>query len=151
MRAVVQRVSRASVTVDGREVGAIGHGLLVLLGVATTDSVADAQAVADKLIRLRVFSDGAGKMNLSVEEAEGSLLVVSQFTLYGTTRRGNRPSFTDAAAPDHAEKLVEEVVSRLAGHGPPVATGEFGAMMEVDLVNDGPVTLIVESVGGRIQ
>lgn len=151
MRAVVQRVSSASVTVDGQVVGSIGPGLVVLLGISTRDSEADAATMASKLARLRVFRDDDGRMNRSLLDTEGSVLVVSQFTLYGTTRRGNRPSFTDAADPTRARPLVGLVTERLQAEGLTVATGEFGAMMDVALVNDGPVTLVVESEGGRIQ
>lgn len=151
MRAVVQRVSRASVSVDGETIASIGSGLLVLLGVAATDTSSDAEAIADKLARLRVFRDSAGKMNRSVHDVAGSVLVVSQFTLYGSTRRGNRPSFTDAADPEPAELLVDTVSERLVEHGLRVRTGEFGAMMNIELVNDGPVTLILESIDGRIR
>lgn len=150
MRAVVQRVSSASVSVDKEVVGTIGAGLLVLLGVSSTDSTSDAAAMAAKLARLRIFRDDEGKMNRSVLEAGGSVLVVSQFTLFGDTRRGNRPSFTVAAGPDLARPLVEEVADRLREVGLEVATGEFGAMMEVELINDGPVTLVIEAEGGRI-
>lgn len=151
MRAVVQRVSRASVTVDGRVVGEVGAGLAVLLGVGDGDTEADAKAVADKLAGLRIFADDAGKMNRSVVEHGGGVLVISQFTLLGDVRRGRRPSFVHAAAPDVADPLVQQVAERLAGYDLPVATGEFGAHMEVDLVNDGPVTIVIESVDGRIQ
>ncbi len=151
MRAVVQRVSRAAVSVDGHTVGSIGLGLLVLLGISSDDTPADADALAAKLARLRIFRDQEGRMNRSVLDVEGSVLLVSQFTLYGDTRRGNRPSFTNAADPAQAAPLVDEVVERLAAEGLIVATGEFGAMMDVQLVNDGPVTLIVEAQGGRIR
>ncbi len=150
MRAVVQRVSDASVRVDGEVVGAIGRGLLVLLGVTHSDSDRDALAIADKLAGLRIFGDDAGLMNRSVIDIGGSCLVVSQFTLYGSTRKGRRPSFTAAAGPDVAEPLVDEVVRRLQGHGLRVETGVFGAMMDVSLVNAGPVTLVIESADGRI-
>ena len=151
MRAVVQRVSRASVVVDGRTVGAIGSGLAVLLGVADTDTQADANAVADKLVGLRIFPDKAGKMNLSVLESGGAVLVISQFTLLADIRKGRRPSFVHAADPDVANPLVEAVAEAIRAHGLEVATGEFGAYMAVDLVNDGPVTIVVETVDGRIQ
>jgi D-tyrosyl-tRNA(Tyr) deacylase len=150
MKAVVQRVSDASVRVDGEVVGAIDQGLLVLLGVTHSDSERDAHAIADKLAGLRIFGDDAGLMNRSVIDIGGSCLVVSQFTLYGSTRKGRRPSFTAAADPDVAEPLVGEVVRRLQGHGLPVETGVFGAMMDVSLVNAGPVTLVIESADGRI-
>ena len=150
MRAVVQRVSSASVTVAGSEVGEIGKGLLVFVGATETDTSDDAKALASKLAGLRIFNDPEGKMNLSVTDVAGSVLVVSQFTLYGSTRRGRRPSFTAAARPDVAEPLVEEVVAALAGHGLDVATGRFGAMMDVELVNDGPVTLVLEVRDGAV-
>ena len=135
MRAVVQRVSRASVEVDGERVGEIGRGLLVLLGVGEGDDEAAADRMADKLRALRVFEDGDGKMNLPGEE----FLVVSNFTVYGDARRGNRPSFTRAAAPERAHELYERVRERLGAAG-----GVFGARMAVELVNDGPVTLVVD-------
>ncbi|MDH3249559.1 MAG: D-aminoacyl-tRNA deacylase, partial [Acidimicrobiia bacterium] len=141
MRAVVQRVSGASVTVDGEVVGAIERGLLVLVGVTHSDSTRDAHAVADKVAGLRIFPDEAGLMNRSVTDTGGACLVVSQFTLYGATKKGRRPSFTAAADPMVAEPLVDELVRRLREHDVPVATGVFGAMMDVSLVNAGPVTL----------
>ena len=140
MRALVQRVTQASVTVDGDEVAAIGPGLLVLLGVGRGDSAAEADRIASKLLALRVFEDDAGKMNLSVADVRGQVLCVSQFTLYGDTRRGNRPSFVDAAPPEEAEPLYERVRAALGADG-----GVFGARMAVALVNDGPVTLLVET------
>jgi D-tyrosyl-tRNA(Tyr) deacylase len=151
MRAVVQRVSRASVSVESRVVGEIGWGLAVLLGVGDGDTEADAIAMADKLVGLRIFADDAGKMNRSVVEGGGGVLVISQFTLLGDVRKGRRPSFVHAAAPDLADPLVQRVAERIAGHNVPVATGEFGAHMEVDLVNDGPVTIVIETAEGRIQ
>ncbi len=151
VRAVIQRVSEASVAVDGNVVGAIGTGLLVLVGVTGSDGQADAEALADKLARLRIFRDDDGKMNRSVTDVGGAVLVVSQFTLYGSVRRGNRPSFVDAAEPSAAEPLVEVVTRRLEGHGLEVATGRFGAMMDVHLVNDGPVTITLDVTDGRIQ
>jgi D-aminoacyl-tRNA deacylase len=140
VRALVQRVSEAAVSVDGEVVAQIGRGLLVLLGVRTGDGPEEADKIAAKLERLRVFEDAAGKMNLSVREVDGELLVVSQFTLYGETRKGNRPSFADAAPPDRAEALYERVREALGAKG-----GVFGARMSVSLVNDGPVTLLVEA------
>jgi D-tyrosyl-tRNA(Tyr) deacylase len=137
LRALVQRVSRASVLVDGREVGAIGPGLLVLLGVSVDDSEADADRLADKVRALRVFDDAEGRMNEPLGERE--VLCVSQFTLYADTGRGNRPSFTSAAAADHAEPLYERFCERLDAK-----RGEFGARMAVELTNDGPVTLLLE-------
>ena len=139
MRALVQRVSDASVTVDGEEVARIGPGLLVLLGVRRGDGEAEADRVASKLLALRMFEDDAGKMNLSARDVGGEILCVSQFTLYGDTRRGNRPSFVDAAPPEEAEQLYERVRSALGAKG-----GVFGARMAVKLVNDGPVTLLIE-------
>jgi D-aminoacyl-tRNA deacylase len=145
MRAVVQRVTRACVEVDGAVVGEIGLGLLVLLGVAKSDTPADAEFLAAKIAGLRVFADEAGKMNRSVVEAAGALLVVSQFTLYGDTRKGRRPSFDAAAPPGQARALYEHFAGSARRLGLPVATGTFQAMMAVSLTNDGPVTLIVES------
>jgi len=145
MRAVVQRVSRAKVTVDGAEVGAIGRGLLVYLGVANDDGPADVQYIAAKVRELRVFEDSAGKMNLALDAAGGDVLVVSQFTLYGDCRKGRRPSFDAAAPPALARALYEDVVRALADAGVRVATGSFQAHMEVDAVNDGPVTLLLDS------
>ena len=139
MRALVQRVSRASVTVDGERVATIGPGLLVLLGVKRGDGHGEADRMAAKLRALRVFEDGDGKMNLSVGDAGGEVLLVSQFTLYGDTRKGNRPSFVEAAAPEEAEALYERVREALGAQG-----GVFGARMQVSLVNDGPVTLTVD-------
>lgn len=150
MRAVVQRVSEASVRVAGHSVGEIGPGLVVLLGAATEDAVDDAHVLADKIVGLRVFRGVDSGFDRSVVDVGGSVLVVSQFTLHGSVRRGRRPSFTDAADGDLAEPLYEAFVRRVAGHGVPTATGRFGAMMEVALVNDGPVTLLMESVSGRI-
>jgi D-tyrosyl-tRNA(Tyr) deacylase len=140
VRALVQRVSEAAVSVDGEEVARIGRGLLVLLGIRTDDGPEQADRIAAKLERLRVFEDAEGKMNLSVREIGGELLVVSQFTLYGDARKGNRPSFVDAAPPERAEPLYEQVREALGARG-----GVFGARMIVSLVNDGPVTLLVEA------
>jgi D-tyrosyl-tRNA(Tyr) deacylase len=145
MRAVIQRVSRAAVRVDGAVVGEIGKGFLVLLGVARDDVEADARAVADKVAGLRVFEDAAGKMNLALAEVGGAVLVVSQFTLYGDARKGNRPSFIDAAGPAEANALYERVCAMLREKGLTVATGTFRATMEVELVNEGPVTILVDS------
>lgn len=150
MRAVVQRVARAAVVVDGVTVGAIDRGLLVLVGVTATDTPRDAVVLAGKLAGLRVFADAERRMNLSVLDTGGSVLVVSQFTLYGSLRRGRRPSFTDAARPEVAEPLVEALADELTGLGVDVATGRFGAMMQVDLVNDGPVTLVIDVVDGAV-
>ena len=140
MRALVQRVSEAAVEVDGERVAAIGPGLLVLLGIRDGDGEEQADRLARKLLALRVFEDAEGRMNLSVGEAGGELLCVSQFTLYGDTRKGNRPSFVEAARPEQAEPLYERVRAALGAQG-----GVFGASMRVSLVNDGPVTLLVES------
>jgi len=145
MRAVVQRVSRASVTVDGEVVGKIGRGLLVLLGVSFRDSETDAVYCVDKILKLRIFEDGNSKMNLSLLDIAGGLLVVSQFTLYGDTRRGRRPSFIDAAGPDKANRLYEYFVAEARKQIANVATGRFQAMMDVELVNDGPVTILIDS------
>lgn len=150
MRAVVQRVSRAVVTVDGDAVGEIGVGLMILLGVAEGDTDADAAALAGKAIGLRIFPDDEGKMNLSVADAGGEVLVVSQFTLLADVRRGRRPSFTGAAQPDEAARLVDLVVARMREAGVACATGLFGAHMDVELVNDGPVTIVIDVVAGRL-
>jgi D-tyrosyl-tRNA(Tyr) deacylase len=139
LRAVVQRVASASVSVDGEAIASIGHGLLVLLGVHEDDDVAAADRIAGKLTALRVFEDDDGRMNLSVRDVGGEILCVSNFTVYGDTRRGNRPSFTSAARPERAEELYEQVRERLGAQG-----GHFGAHMQVELANDGPVTLVVE-------
>jgi D-tyrosyl-tRNA(Tyr) deacylase len=145
MRAVVQRVSRCKVTVDGRVVGEIGPGLLVLLGVGKADTEAAADYLAEKIAGLRIFEDAAGKMNLSALDTRGEVLVVSQFTLYGDVRRGKRPSFDAAARPEEARKLYEYFVQKIRATGLRCETGEFQAMMQVELVNDGPVTIIVDS------
>lgn len=150
MRAVVQRVSRAEVRVDGQVVGSIGSGLVALVGVTGEDSEADAVAVADKMSGLRVFADEAGAMNRSVQEVGGWILVVSQFTLYADARRGRRPSFVAAAPPEVAEPLVQAVVERIEEAGIGVETGMFGDMMEVELVNQGPVTILLETRDGRL-
>ncbi len=145
MRAVVQRVSRAKVMVDGQVTGEIGAGLMILLGVGKEDTAKVAAAMADKLCNLRIFEDSAGKMNLSLLEVKGSALVVSQFTLYGDARGQRRPSFISAAPPDLAKKLYEEFCEALKKEGVTVATGIFQAMMSVELVNEGPVTILVDS------
>ncbi|MBE7560876.1 D-tyrosyl-tRNA(Tyr) deacylase [bacterium] len=145
MRAVVQRVSSASVTIGGQVVGEIGTGFLVLLGVAEGDTEADADYLADKIAKLRVFRDDDDKMNLCLRDVNGGVLVVSQFTLHADTRKGNRPSFIRAAGPELGEKLYEYTVERLRAAGLPVACGRFGAMMDVALVNSGPVTIILDS------
>lgn len=145
MRAVVQRVSRAKVTVAGDVVGEIGRGLLVLLGVTHKDAEADADYLVDKVVNLRIFEDGEGKMNLSLADVEGEMLVVSQFTLYGDTRRGRRPSFIDAAPGNEARGKYEYFVAKARETIERVETGQFGEMMDVELVNDGPVTIILNS------
>ena len=145
MRAVLQRVRRARVTVDGRVVGSIGRGLLVLLGVAGGDTNRDADYVAGKVRDLRLFADADCRMNRSVGEIGGAVLVVSQFTLFGDCRRGRRPSFSAAASSDRARELYDALVDRLRGYGLSVQTGEFQALMDVELVNDGPVTVLLDS------
>jgi D-tyrosyl-tRNA(Tyr) deacylase len=145
MRALLQRVTYAKVEVGGQLVSEIGPGLLVLLGVAKSDTAADARFLAGKIAQLRIFPDETGKMNRSVEEAGGAVLAVSQFTLYGDCRKGRRPSFDSAAAPEQARALYEEFVRALRATGLPVETGVFQAHMQVSLVNDGPVTVMVES------
>jgi D-tyrosyl-tRNA(Tyr) deacylase len=145
MRAVVQRVSRAKVTVDGETTGEIGSGLLVLLGVSSRDTESDALYLVEKILNLRVFEDEGGKMNLSLFDTGGGLLVISQFTLYGDTRRGRRPSYIDAAGPDGANRLYEFYVAECRKRIGHVATGRFQAMMDVELVNDGPVTILIDS------
>jgi len=145
MRAVVQRVSRAQVSVDGELCSQIGKGMLVLLGVAADDTPAEAEKLAQKIAGLRIFEDAQQKMNLSLSDVGGQMLVVSQFTLLGDCRKGRRPSFTDAAGPELAETLYEVFVKAVAAQGVPVATGRFRAHMEVELVNDGPVTLLLDS------
>ena len=144
MRAVLQRVTRASVRVEGETVGEIGAGLVVLLGIAHDDAETDAVYLAEKIVSLRIFGDMDGRMNQSVTEAGGALLVVSQFTLYGDCRRGNRPSFIDAAPPALAQELYQAFTNRLRAAGLSVVTGQFQAHMKVALVNDGPVTLFLE-------
>jgi len=145
VRAVVQRVAEASCRVSGETVGAIGHGLVVLLGVGVGDSEADADYLVDKVLNLRIFPDDAGQMNRSVLDATGGLLVVSQFTLLGDVRKGRRPSYSDAAPPEEANRLYEHFVSGLRPSGLPVATGVFRASMDVVLVNQGPVTILLDS------
>ena len=145
MRAVVQRVSRANVTVDARTTGEIGKGVLVLLGVSVNDKEADADYLVEKIINLRIFEDADGKMNHSLADIGGGMLVVSQFTLYGDTRRGRRPSYIDAARPEEANRLYEYFVSQARKNIQKVETGIFQAMMDVELVNDGPVTIILDS------
>jgi D-tyrosyl-tRNA(Tyr) deacylase len=145
MRAVVQRVSRAQVSVNAEITGEIGLGLLVLLGVGRDDTEADATYLAEKICGLRVFEDAQGKMNLSVQEVGGSVLAVSQFTLYGDVRRGKRPSFDAAAPPEEARQLYEFFVAQVRAHGLRCETGRFQEMMKVELVNEGPVTILLDS------
>jgi D-tyrosyl-tRNA(Tyr) deacylase len=145
MKALVQRVTRAAVTVGGKEVGRIGEGLVVLLGVGKDDSEEDARYLADKVVNLRIFSDAAGRFSLSALEKRGGVLVVSQFTLLADTRKGRRPSFTEAAPPDKARELYESFVAEVRSSGLKVETGIFQEYMVVDICNDGPVTLLVES------
>jgi len=145
MRAVVQRVSQGSVTVQGQVVGQIQQGFVVLLGVGQEDGETDAKYMAEKIINLRVFEDAAGKMNLSLRDVHGSILVISQFTLYGDCRQGRRPSFTEAAPPGKARELYELFVEEIVRQGIPVATGVFQEHMTVSIENDGPVTLLLDS------
>jgi D-aminoacyl-tRNA deacylase len=145
MRAVIQRVSRAEVRVEGEVVGAIGPGLLALLGVGQDDGPEEARLLADKIVQLRIFSDADGKFNLSALDVGGGVLVVSQFTLFADTRRGRRPSFTSAASPELAAPLVERFMDAIRASGLTVAGGRFGTHMEVELVNDGPVTIVLDS------
>ena len=145
MRVVLQRVSSASVTIDDQEVGAIGQGYMLLVAIQDADTEAELDYLVRKITGLRVFEDEAGKMNLSIQDVGGSILSISQFTLYADTRRGNRPSFTDAGAPAYAEKMYDQFNTKLAATGLTVATGEFGADMKVSLVNDGPVTIIFDT------
>jgi D-tyrosyl-tRNA(Tyr) deacylase len=145
MRACVQRVSEASVTVAGEVVGRINRGLVVLLGVAADDTSEDARYMAEKIVELRIFPDDAGKMNPSLAECGGAMLVISQFTLFGDCRKGRRPSFIDAAPPELGEQLYQEFVAAVAAKGIDVATGQFRRHMDVALVNDGPVTLLLDS------
>ena len=145
MRAVLQRVSRASVTIDGGVVGTIERGLLALLGITHTDTPDQARWLAEKIAGLRIFADADDKMNRDVADVGGGVLVVSQFTLYGSCEKGRRPSFIAAARPEQAIPLYEQFINELKALGLPVATGRFGAMMQVELVNDGPVTIIIET------
>ena len=145
MKAVVQRVKHADVSVDGQVIGACGQGLMVLLGVAAEDDEEDARLLCQKLVKLRIFTDENDKMNLSVRDIGGSMLVVSQFTLLADTSHGNRPSFIGAGSPDHANALYERFVDMVRAEGIPVQTGSFGAHMEVNLLNHGPVTILMDS------
>lgn len=148
MRAVVQRVSRAKVTIAGEIVGEIGQGLLVLLGVGREDTEANAEYLADKIVGLRIFEDDGGKMNRSAAEVGGAVLAVSQFTLYGDVRKGKRPSFDEAARPERARELYEHFVERVRTSSLRCETGRFQEMMDVELVNDGPVTILLDSGKG---
>ncbi|MDR5866391.1 D-aminoacyl-tRNA deacylase [Halomonas koreensis] len=145
MKALIQRVRQASVTVDGRETGAIDHGLLAFIGVERDDDEVQAERLLHKLLHYRVFSDPEGKMNRNLQQAEGGLLLVSQFTLAADTRKGMRPSFSSAAPPAEGQRLFDHLVARARAAWPGVATGEFGADMQVALINDGPVTFLLES------
>jgi D-tyrosyl-tRNA(Tyr) deacylase len=145
MRALIQRVSWAQVSVEGEQVGAIKSGLLILLGVTHQDTLATVSKLAAKTRKLRIFNDRAGRMNLNVDDAGGSLLVVSQFTLYAEVRGGNRPGFTNAARPEHAEELYRAFIENLEESGLPVSEGKFGAPMEVELLNEGPVTIWLDT------
>jgi D-aminoacyl-tRNA deacylase len=145
MRIVLQRVSSGSVTVNGQIIADIGRGLVILLGIGPSDTQEQARSLAEKIAYLRIFDDGQGKMNLSVRDVDGQAIVVSQFTLYADTRRGRRPSFTDAAPPDLARPLCDFFAGQLRSLGIPTQTGEFGALMQVAIHNDGPVTIVIES------
>lgn len=145
MRVVVQRSKEASVTVDGKTIGEITKGFVLLVGITHSDTTEDAKYVAEKIVNLRVFEDQEGKMNLSLSQVEGEILSISQFTLYGDCRKGRRPNFMEAAYPDHASVIYDQFNQLLRDQGVKVETGQFGAMMDVALINDGPVTLIIES------
>ena len=145
MKAVIQRAKNASVSVDGETIGAIDHGLVVLLGVTHEDTMDDINYLVNKIVHLRIFEDEAGKMNLSLKDTGGSILSISQFTLYADTRKGRRPSFIDAAKPEEANQMYEAFNAALRNEGIQVETGEFGAMMDVSLTNVGPVTIIIDS------
>lgn len=150
MRAVVQRVSRASVRVEGQPASEIADGLVVLVALAPSDGESDVTALAKKLVELRIFPDGGGKMNLSVQDVGGSVLLVSQFTLLADVRKGRRPSFTGAAPPELAEPLLARLAGAIVDAGVECMTGQFGAHMDVELVNDGPVTLVLDIADGRV-
>lgn len=145
MRAVVQRVTKASVSVDNQIVGKINHGVVVLLGVGKEDSIEDAKYLAEKIVNLRIFDDEAGKMNLSLLDVKGEALIISQFTLYGDCRKGRRPSYTDSAEPTIAKELYEKFVELVKNYGVHVETGIFAAYMQVEIHNNGPVTLLLDS------
>ena len=151
MKFVIQRVSKASVTVENKVIGKIDKGFLVLVGITHSDTKEVANAMIKKLINLRIFTDSQDKMNLSLRDVNGSLLLVSQFTLYADCSHGNRPGFTDAAKPDYANELYEYIISECKKYDVPVETGEFGADMKVELLNDGPVTIILDSNDIKIQ
>jgi len=144
MKALIQRVKEASVSIEGRSVASIGTGIVVLLGITHSDNAGIIEKGADKCVNLRIFEDSSGKMNLSLKDINGEALIVSQFTLYGDCRRGRRPSYTEAAVPEYAEKLYEQFIKSFNDRGIKTQTGRFGAMMDVSLVNSGPVTLMVE-------
>lgn len=146
MRTVIQRVSKASVSTGGKTISEIGPGMLILLGIEESDSKADVDWLCRKIVQLRIFNDQNGVMNLSIREAGGSIMIVSQFTLHASTRKGNRPSYIKAARPETAIPLYESFISTISAmHGKQASTGEFGAMMEVELINDGPVTIIIDT------
>jgi D-tyrosyl-tRNA(Tyr) deacylase len=146
MRAVVQRVSQASVTIDKRITGAINKGLLILIGIGEEDTSEDVEWLSSKLVSLRIFEDAAGKMNMGIKELDGEILLISQFTLFASTQKGNRPSFTKAARPEQAVPLYDQMIRQLTEKlGKPIATGIFGADMKISLINDGPVTIIMDT------
>ena len=145
MRAVIQRVSRASVRIDDTTAGQIGHGLVVLLGICFEDTTRDLEWLAKKIVHLRIFDDDEGKMNRSLADTDGEMLIISQFTLYGDCRKGRRPGYSKAAPPEIAEPLYQQFIEAVSKHQISVATGTFRAAMEVELVNDGPVTLLLDS------
>jgi D-tyrosyl-tRNA(Tyr) deacylase len=151
VKALLQRVSRASVSIHGKTAGAIDEGLVILVGITHSDSIDDVMFLVNKSVDLRIFSDDAGKMNLSLADIGGEALIVSQFTLYGDARRGRRPSYTDAGRPDQAIPLYEAFIAAYRDRGIHVETGEFGADMSVNIQNDGPVTLMLESEGESTQ
>ncbi len=145
MRAVIQRVNRASVRINGRTTGRIDHGLVILLGIRTDDTVKELQWLADKIVHLRIFDDDEGKMNISLADIGGEMLIISQFTLYGDCRKGRRPGYSNSAAPEIAEPLYQQFIEEMKSRRITVATGTFRAAMKVELVNDGPVTLLLDS------
>ncbi|MBI4999224.1 D-tyrosyl-tRNA(Tyr) deacylase [Candidatus Gottesmanbacteria bacterium] len=145
MRALIQRVNKGKVTIGGKVVGEIGKGMVILLGVANKDTEKEADFLAEKVVNLRIMADSAGKMNLSIKDVDGEILVVSQFTLYGDASGGRRPSFIQAASPDLAKRLYERFIEKLGSFGIKVATGRFGEYMELEIINDGPVTIMLDS------